>query len=46
MFMTVGDECRLIVFMTCTLEDDDDPTTDDTIVKMDDQGEVDANFCG
>ena len=46
MFMNVGDECRLMVFMTCTLEDDNDPNTDDTIVKMDDQGEVDANFCG
>ena len=36
MFMNVGGDCHLIVFMTCMLPDDDNPETDETLVKMDD----------
>ena len=36
MFMFQRGECRMIIFSTCTLADDGDPLTDETVVKMDD----------
>ena len=44
-FLSLYGTCRSVVVETCTLEDDGDPSTEDSVVKMTDNGQVNALLC-